>query len=38
VHPHPVLAGVGIGFGAVALLVALFFGIATILHARQRRP
>ncbi len=34
---HPVLAGVGVGFGAFALLVALFFTISTVLHARQRR-
>lgn len=32
---HPVLAGVGLGFGAFALLIALFFAISTVLHARQ---
>lgn len=37
VAPHPVLAGVALGFGAFALLVALFFTISTVLHARQRR-
>lgn len=35
--PHPVLAGVGVGFGAFAVLIALFFTISTVLHARQRR-
>jgi hypothetical protein len=34
---HPVVAGVGVGLGAFALLIALFFAIATVLHARQRR-
>jgi hypothetical protein len=34
---HPVLAGVALGFGAFALLVALFFAISTVLHARQHR-
>jgi hypothetical protein len=33
---HPVVAGVAFGFGAFALLVALFFAISTVLHARQR--
>jgi hypothetical protein len=33
---HPVLAGVALGFGTFALLVALFFAISTVLHARQR--
>lgn len=34
---HPVAAGVGLGFGTFALLIALFFAISTVLHARQRR-
>ncbi|HJS96557.1 MAG TPA: hypothetical protein VJ741_19980 [Solirubrobacteraceae bacterium] len=33
---HPVLAGVGLGVGAFVLLIALFFTISTVLHARQR--
>jgi hypothetical protein len=33
---HPVLDGVALGFGTFALLVALFFAISTVLHARQR--
>ena len=33
---HPVLVGVAVGFGAFAVLVALFFAISTVLHARQR--
>jgi hypothetical protein len=33
---HPLLAGVGLGVGAFALLIALFFTISTVLHARQR--
>jgi hypothetical protein len=33
-----VLVGVGYGFGAFALLIALFFGISTLLHIRARRP
>ena len=37
VAPHPVLLGVGVGFGAFAVLIALFFTISTVLHARQRR-
>jgi uncharacterized membrane protein (DUF485 family) len=37
VAPHPVLAGVALGVGAFVLLVALFFAISTVLHARQRR-
>jgi len=32
---HPVLAGVGLGVGAFALLIAVFFTISTVLHARQ---
>jgi hypothetical protein len=36
-HPHPLLAGLGAGFGAFVLLMTLFFGIATVLHARQHR-
>jgi uncharacterized membrane protein (DUF485 family) len=35
--PHPVLLGVALGFGAFALLIALFFTISTVLHARQSR-
>jgi hypothetical protein len=34
---HPVLAGAGFGVGAFALLIALFFTISTVLHARQGR-
>ena len=33
---HPVLAGAGLGVGAFALLIALFFTISTVLRARQR--
>jgi hypothetical protein len=33
---HPTVVGVAVGFGAFALLVALFFAISTVLHARQR--
>jgi uncharacterized membrane protein (DUF485 family) len=33
--PHPVGAGVALGVGAFVLLIALFFAIATVLHARQ---
>ncbi len=33
---HPVLAGVALGVGAFVVLVALFFAISTVLHARQR--
>lgn len=33
---HPIVLGVGFGFGAFALLIALFFTISTVLHARQR--
>ena len=33
---HPVLAGAGLGFGAFAVLLVLFFTISTVLHARQR--
>jgi hypothetical protein len=33
---HPIALGVGFGFGALALLIALFFAISTVLHARQR--
>ena len=33
---HPVLAGVGLGVGAFVVLIALFFAISTVLHARQR--
>jgi len=36
VAPHPVVLGVALGFGAFALLTALFFTISTVLHARQR--
>jgi hypothetical protein len=32
---HPVLEGVALGVGAFALLIALFFTISTVLHARQ---
>jgi hypothetical protein len=35
--PHPALLGVALGFGAFAVLVALFFTISTVLHARQQR-
>jgi len=35
--PHSLLAGVAIGFGAFVLLMVLFVGIATALHARQAR-
>jgi hypothetical protein len=34
---HPLLAGVALGVGAFVLLIALFFAISTVLHARQRR-
>jgi hypothetical protein len=34
---HPAVLGVAVGFGAFAVLVALFFTISTVLHARQRR-
>jgi hypothetical protein len=34
--PHPALVGVALGFGAFALLIALFFTISTVLHARQQ--
>jgi hypothetical protein len=33
---HPVLAGAALGFGAFALLIALFFAISTVLLARQK--
>jgi len=33
---HPFLAGIGLGLGAFAVLIALFFTISTVLHARQR--
>jgi hypothetical protein len=33
---HPVLAGVSVGVGAFVILIALFFTISTVLHARQR--
>ena len=32
---HPVVAGVGLAVGLIALLVALSFVVSTILHARQ---
>lgn len=35
--PHSLLAGVAVGVGAFVLLMALFVGIATVLHARQAR-
>ena len=33
---HPAVLGVALGFGVFAVLVALFFTISTVLHARQR--
>ena len=33
---HPNVVGVALGFGAFVVLVALFFAISTVLHARQR--
>jgi hypothetical protein len=33
---HPALAGVALGVGAFVVLLALFFAISTVLHARQR--
>jgi hypothetical protein len=33
---HPIALGVGFGLGAFVLLIALFFAISTVLHARQR--
>jgi hypothetical protein len=32
---HPLVAGVALGLGAFLLLMVLFVGIATVLHARQ---
>jgi hypothetical protein len=34
-EPHSLLAGVALGVGAFVLLMVLFVGIATVLHARQ---
>jgi hypothetical protein len=34
--PHPAMLGVSLGFGAFVVLIALFFMISTVLHARQR--
>jgi hypothetical protein len=34
---HPAVAGVALGFGAFALLVAACFAISTVLHVSQRR-
>lgn len=34
--PHTAVLGVALGFGAFAVLVALFFTISTLLHARRR--
>jgi uncharacterized membrane protein YhhN len=34
---HPAVIGVAVGVGAFVLLVALFFAISTVLHARQSR-
>ena len=36
-RPASWLAGVGLGAGLCAALLALFFGISTVLHAHQRR-
>jgi hypothetical protein len=33
---RPIALGVGFGLGAFVLLIALFFAISTVLHARQR--
>jgi hypothetical protein len=33
---HPAVLRVALGFGVFAVLVALFFTISTVLHARQR--
>jgi hypothetical protein len=33
---HPIVLGVGFGLGTFVLLIALFFAISTVLHARQR--
>jgi hypothetical protein len=35
--PHSLLAGVAVGVGGFVLLMVLFVGIATVLHARQAR-
>jgi hypothetical protein len=34
---HSIGLGLALGFGGFALLMALFFAVSTILHARQRR-
>lgn len=34
---HPLLGGVALGVGAFGSLIALFFTVSTVLHARQRR-
>jgi hypothetical protein len=33
--PHPAVLGASLGFGAFVVLIALFFTISTVLHARQ---
>lgn len=38
VAPHPWTLGAVLGFGSFALLIALFFAISTVLHARAPRP
>ncbi len=37
VDPHPFLRGLAVGTGALMLLLAVFFTIATVLHVRQER-
>jgi hypothetical protein len=35
--PHPLLAGLAVGVGVFILLMVIFVGIATVMHARQAR-
>ncbi len=37
IAPHSLGLGIPVGFGAFAVLVALFFTVSTLLHAAQRR-
>jgi hypothetical protein len=37
VAPHPLLAGLGFGAGVFVVLMVMFFAIAAVLHAQQRR-
>jgi hypothetical protein len=37
VDPHPLLRGIALGAGALAVLLAVLFTLSTVLHIRQER-